>query len=173
MSATTDFQLPFVINVRGMSILQVVALVDKLRNFYNADFSHTADVFYGCLSDDFDSAKENSHELGPYIGVNNNRSSIPNLFSSRAVPEVCSVYTEDELDEFEALGIKPKMGAWPTTPNLLNPGTKPYIVCKKLGQLWGYAEKEYRVMANSPADADRRVNALGLTTSIKLDYQPC
>lgn len=174
MSATNiDFQLPFVINVRGMSILQVTALVDKLRNYYNADFSFTADVFYGCLSDDFDSAQENSHETGPYIGVNNNRSSIPNLFSSRAVPEPCMVLTEEEIDEFEALGIKPKMGAWVTTPNILNPGTKAYIVSKKLGQIYNYAEKEYRVMANSPADADRRVNALGLTISVRLEQQSC
>ncbi|HAC29630.1 MAG TPA: hypothetical protein DCF82_17765 [Marinobacter hydrocarbonoclasticus] len=169
----TEFQLPFVINVRGMTILQVVALVDKLRNYYNAQFSHTADEFYGALSEDFDSAQDKAHERGPYIGVDNNRSSMPGLFSSRAVPEPCMVLTEAEIDEFEALGIKPKMGAWVTTPNLLNPGTSEYIVVKKLGQIYGYAEKEYRVMANSPADADRRCNALGWTLSVKPVNQPC
>jgi len=160
-------RFPFVIKVADMSVLEITALVDKLRNHYDADFRFDADAFYGSLMDMIEDAKDPMNFLfGPYVGIHDKSSTGLAIFSSSVIPESGSCLTVEQLDECIIEGLVPAPSSDAKTVFQFRPGPKPFIVKRQRGQIYGYEVNTYRIMAENIADADRRLNALGRTLSI-------
>ena len=74
--------------------------------------------------------------------------------------------------QFDVSVAKLQSSQTPSNPCLppriyqFDPGPIGFIVRRQEGQLFNYREREFLVMADSPEDADRRLNALGKTLSI-------